>query len=134
MVISAVVEPNKNGSDDDVNADNRLSIIHLDVGAEIGTPSEDGQEQEHEHEVRQHPSSSPPSTFYIDKMRMAKVCRDGNNDNDINNDNDDTCRRGHNDDEGFPFPFYAKPVQRQRRGSPDLVIHVGWNTLVSSNE
>ena len=65
---------------------------------------------------------------------MAKLYRDGNNDNDINNDNDDPCRGGHNDDIGFPVPFYAKPVQRQRWGSPDLVIHVGWNALVSSNE
>ena len=60
-------------------------MVHVDVGAEIGSPSEDGQEQEQEHKVRQHPSSSPPSTFYIDKMRMAKVYCDGNNDNDINN-------------------------------------------------
>ena len=40
-------------------------MVHVDVGAEIGTPSEDGQEQEQEHKVRQHTSSSPPSTFYI---------------------------------------------------------------------
>lgn len=30
----------------------------------------------------------------------------------INDDNDDTCRGCHNDDAGFPFSFYAKPVQR----------------------